>query len=71
MNKDVSEIWHDLPRTLRDVVCMQRAPNDSETIQLIGLGLALQKPGGDYTYTKLGYDVRFHGFQENRRRVVN
>ena len=64
-------VWERLPRDLRRIVCMQRSPTPHEALDLVARGLAVEKAGGVLGYTKLGFAVRFHGFQTHNRRAVN
>jgi len=61
------DVWAKLPRNLRRVVCMLRAPTQSETFDLVARGLAVAKTDDTLIYTQLGFAVRFHGFQLHQK----
>lgn len=64
---NIRKTWENLPTYLKEIVCLQRSPSRLDSLELIARGLARYRPNGTLTYTKDGYDVRFYGFQQNRR----
>lgn len=64
---NLRERWNNLPEHLKEVICLQRAASGQDARELISMGLAYYKFNGTLSYTERGYDVRFFGFQQNRR----